>query len=111
MVPGLDVDFDAPEDEQIEQEFIPGSENRAVPVFQGASQPARDREFEWLVDIVNEETQQMKAVPAQSRRGRFVFSHPPVWLRQPTETSSREVNKQAADDEDWNDVDLPPWMQ
>ncbi len=111
MVPGLDVDYDAPEDEQIEQEFLPGSENRVVPIFQGASQPARNREFQWLTDIVDEETQQMKAIPAKSQRGRFTFSQLPAWLRKPKEKQEQPSPQATGEDDDWSDVDLPPWLQ
>jgi tetratricopeptide (TPR) repeat protein len=111
MVPGLDVDYEAPEDEQIEEEFLPGSENRVVPVFQSAAQPARSREFDWLVDIVEEETQQMRVVEGKPQRGRFTFSRPPLWLRRPTEKRDHPDNQPVVDDGDWSDVDLPPWLQ
>ncbi len=99
MVPGLDVDYSAPEDEPIEHEFVPGSENRVIPVIPTAkaSETARP-EYAWLVDIVDEESRQTAALGEETRpQPRFRFSRLPVWLRPPTEKR--------------DEPDLPPWMQ
>ncbi|MBL8156535.1 MAG: hypothetical protein JNM70_20315, partial [Anaerolineae bacterium] len=87
MVPGLDVDYSAPEDEQIESEFVPGSENRIVPAIPTAKAGETARpEYAWLVDIVDEESRQTAALGEESRpQPRFRFSRLPVWLRPPTE--------------------------
>jgi tetratricopeptide (TPR) repeat protein len=95
MVPGLDVDYEAEEDQPLE------------PALQQAAAPKKaTRDFDWLTDIVEEESQQITTVtetPKPERR-RFVFSRPPVWLRQTTE---RNGGSDTPDD----DLDLPPWLQ
>lgn len=104
MVPGLDVDYEAEEDEPLETEFLPGSENRVTPVV--AATPAKARpEYSWLLDIVQEESQHIRAVGQQSAR-RFVFSRLPAWLRKPT-----EARDEVADQADADNVDIPPWLQ
>ncbi|MBL8119953.1 MAG: hypothetical protein JNJ78_20650, partial [Anaerolineae bacterium] len=106
MVPGLDVDYDAPEDEQIEKDFIAGHENRITPGSKASTAESRPRpEFSWLTDIVDEESQQIRTVGERSRR-RFVFSRLPAWLRQPTE---KRDQPQSGDES--NDVDIPPWLK
>jgi nicotinate-nucleotide--dimethylbenzimidazole phosphoribosyltransferase len=99
MVPGLDVDYSAPEDEPIESEFVPGSENRVVPAIPTAKTGETPRpEYAWLLDIVDEESRQTAALGEESRpQPRFRFSRLPVWLRPPTEKR--------------DEPDLPPWMQ
>jgi hypothetical protein len=99
MVPGLDVDYSAPEDEPIESEFVPGSENRVVPAIPTAKTGEAPRpEYAWLVDIVDEESRQTAALGEESRpQPRFRFSRLPAWLRPPTEKR--------------DEPDLPPWMQ
>ncbi len=105
MVPGLDVDYVAPEDEPIETEFLPGSENRAVPIFQtAASASPQPSEFNWLMDIVEHETQQVGSVNEALRQPRFVFTREPAWLRKPTE--QRDIPAGETDD-----IDLPPWLR
>ncbi|MBZ0283104.1 MAG: hypothetical protein K8L97_20370, partial [Anaerolineae bacterium] len=100
MVPGLDVDFEAPEDEQIEREFAAGSENRMMPVVPETPRSRSKRDFDWLVDIVDNETRPMTAVDEKAARRRFSFTRQPAWLRPPTEKQT-----------DADDIDLPPWLQ
>ncbi|MEZ4669283.1 MAG: tetratricopeptide repeat protein [Anaerolineae bacterium] len=102
MVPGLDVDYGAEEDEQLETGFLPGSENRLTPVIP-AGAPKPRPEYNWLLDLVQEESQQARSSGEKARR--FVFSRPPAWLRTPT-----EVRDEPADEMD-ADVDVPPWLQ
>jgi hypothetical protein len=117
MVPGLDVDYEAPEDEPVESEYIQGAARREdVPV--ASTSPTR--EFEWLNQIVAEEA--LEPVQQSSRR-RFVFSRQPVWLRRPVE--QQDITPAATkpdedgdllgwlkdDDADDKDFDLPPWLQ
>jgi tetratricopeptide (TPR) repeat protein len=105
MVPGLDIDYAAPEDEPIESEYIPGSENRASLIFQAATPSSRQTsEFSWLMDIVEQESQQIASVDEPQRRSRFVFSREPIWLRKPTE--KRDTLPGETDD-----IDLPPWLR
>jgi tetratricopeptide (TPR) repeat protein len=94
MVPGLDVDYEAEEDQPLE------------PALQQAAPKKTSRDFDWLTEIVDEETQQISAVtePPRPERRRFVFSRPPVWLRRATE---RNGGSETPDD----DLDLPPWLQ
>jgi hypothetical protein len=108
MVPGLDVDYAAQEDEPIEKEFAPS------PADAEPSQTRQPRDFDWLVNIVEEESQQIAAVQMPGTRRRWVFSRPPVWLREPIEKleppSRLPEAKREADDLD-DDIDLPPWLQ
>jgi len=106
MVPGLDVDYDAPEDEPIEESYLEDPADRAEAIA-----PIRNKkEFDWLLNIVEEETQQVAAIQDGGQKRRFVFSRPPAWLRQPTEMRDQPSSAPAADD-DFDDVDLPPWLQ
>jgi hypothetical protein len=124
MVPGLDVDYEAPEDAPIETEYIQSAAQRreeaaAVPA------PSRARDFEWLNQIVAEEALQPESAQQPAARRRFVFSRQPVWLRQPAEGQSAKPTaaQQAVDEDDdfpgWlkdddaddKDFDLPPWLQ
>jgi tetratricopeptide (TPR) repeat protein len=77
MVPGLDMDFEATEDEPIETEY-------AAPT---ADDDDRPDDFNWLVNVVEEETSRITPIrednePLQAIR-RFVFSRLPAWLRTP----------------------------
>lgn len=72
MVPGVDLDY------------TPESEDAAEPeAAEPVSEHRRDREYEWLVDIVEEETQPAPepTVAAQPDAPRFSFSKLPAWLR------------------------------
>jgi hypothetical protein len=60
MVPGLDVDYDAPEDEWIDED-------------DEASFGADEREYAWVEQMVEEEMAQVEA-PA------FAFTRPPAWF-------------------------------
>jgi hypothetical protein len=106
MVPGLDVDYDAPEDEPVETEFLPtnkAASAKPTPTKEGKTRP----EFGWLLDIVNEESQQVTVVADKTALRRFVFSKQPSWLRKPTEMP----DKSPAGDNDADNVDIPPWLQ
>jgi len=118
MVPGLDVDYEAPEDAPIESEYIQATTRREDVV---ATPPAH--EFEWLNEIVAEEA--LEPAQQQVSHRRFVFSRQPAWLRRPVERQdTAPVATQQAEDEDDNllgwlqeddaddkDFDLPPWLQ
>jgi tetratricopeptide (TPR) repeat protein len=97
MVPGLDVDFEATEDEPLE-EFM----NEAEP-----QTPAHSREFEWVEEIVEEESRQPETttIVAEPARPRYIFSRPPTWLNEP----AGPINH---DDElpDWPS-DVPEWLR
>ncbi|MFN8372449.1 MAG: hypothetical protein U0694_06185, partial [Anaerolineae bacterium] len=94
MVPGLDVDPDAEEATPIEQEFVAEASGHRPHAAQEGGAPDR-REFEWLTDIVDEETsaqpaaapvvmpEQLPAAPEPKapRMPRFSFSRLPAWLR------------------------------
>jgi len=104
MVPGLDVDYEAPEDEPVETEFLPtNKETSAAPAKETKVRP----EFGWLLDIVNEESQQVTVVADKTALRRFVFSKLPTWLRKPTE----QPDKSPAGESEADNVDIPPWLQ
>ncbi len=66
MVPGLDVDYEAREDEV---EAVEALEERAVPALK--------RDYDWVAALATAETALDQ--PATTRP-RFVFSRPPAWL-------------------------------
>ncbi len=106
MVPGLDVDYDAPEDEPVETEFLPTNKAASAPpapAKEGKTRP----EFGWLLDIVSEESQQVTVVADKTALRRFVFSKLPTWLRKPTEQSDLSP----AGETEADNVDIPPWLQ
>ena len=103
MVPGLDLDYQAIEDDQpIESEYIEVPARREQPAVD-TSQPGN---FNWLVDIVDEETGPMRAIQDAPRtRSRFTFSRQPAWLR--TLLARRESTDSESDD----DFELPEWLR
>jgi tetratricopeptide (TPR) repeat protein len=99
MVPGLDLNYEAEEEEPLEHQY---------------SLDQSRREFGWLMDIVEEETGMVAAVEdeeAAPRVRRFIFSRPPAWLRglRPNQKDEEWTkNDQPADE---NDLDLPDWLK
>ena len=75
MVPGLDIDYEAEEDEPVDQGFISEAQTETS-----------EKGFDWLTDIVEEETGPMAAIPDTPRpqpptpAPTFTFSKPPAWL-------------------------------
>jgi thioredoxin-like negative regulator of GroEL len=106
MVPGLDVDYEASEDDEpIEKEFAP-SARRTQEVR------ARAQDFGWLVDIVDqEEDQPPETLPGVAPRSGFTFSRPPVWLRQAAGSSLAGAMPAADAEMDAMGDDLPPWLE
>jgi hypothetical protein len=107
MVPGLDMDFSAEEDEVIETEFVEetdGSRNRQTAAAESEGNPTRA--FKWLVDIVDEESDSLVA-PAE-KRSRFVFTRPPLWLRRRLSDDAFAVDDLAGDEEAVPDE--PVWL-
>ena len=88
MVPGLDVDFTAAEDEPLDAGFEEEVQAHRVRTNLGESEP----EMDWLEAIVEEESQNIAPVmpatpppppmetPAETPV-RFTFSKPPTWLQ------------------------------
>ena len=77
MVPGLDVDYDAPEDAPIEQAYADeGQSHRSARGGQEVA-AADGEQLKWLYEMVDEET---GTGPGASER-QFVFSRPPLWMR------------------------------
>jgi hypothetical protein len=128
MVPGLDVDFEAPEDEPLEHEYVRGPSHRARVETGERAQT----EFGWLTEIVEEETAAMPPVPdvlptpaAQTTgKGRFRFSRLPIWLRRtaplgqaaqpakPAEVPAWLQDAPEPADVDEDDFDLPDeWLK
>jgi tetratricopeptide (TPR) repeat protein len=118
MVPGLDVDYEAPEDEPIETEYIQGGARREE-LAAATTPPSPSRDFEWLNQIVAEEALQPQPAQQPIARRRFVFSRQPVWLRRPVEQQAAQSEEEdndfpgwlRDDDADDKDFDLPPWLQ
>ena len=79
MVPGLDFNINEADDAPIETAFLE-VEQRAPIITLPIEQPAQPTpyDFQWLVDIVEEETVNIEQ---PKRRPRFIFSRPPLWLR------------------------------
>jgi hypothetical protein len=107
MVPGLDVDYDAPEDEPVETEFLPTNKQKSAPPVPTKETKVRP-EFGWLLDIVDEESQQVTVVADKNALRRFVFSRRPSWLRRPTEKPDKSTVDEG---ETADNVDIPPWLQ
>ena len=78
MVPGLDIDYEAREDENEEEEFIDTSTHRERIVSVEA-ESADENEFEWLTDIVEEE--ESAFLPAFNP-DHFSFTKLPLWIQQ-----------------------------
>jgi hypothetical protein len=118
MVPGLDVDYSATEDDKpIEQEFV----EEPVAYRQRAAS-SENAEFGWLEKIVEEETRAAPAKPA--KRFDFVFSRLPAWLRGTKPAAATPPAPQAVEEPEWlrdddeptdnnsdDDDDLPDWLK
>ena len=116
MVPGLDVDYEAEEDAQVEEAFdeLPAQSETA------ATAPAArtSGEFGWLTEIVDEEfnapPENLPATPppaaAAPGKPRFSFSRPPAWLRKLRGEAPEATASTAADDEPIGE-DLPDWLE
>ncbi|MEM6282081.1 MAG: hypothetical protein AAF787_07805 [Chloroflexota bacterium] len=103
MVPGLDLDYDARTDEPVESEFIEAARHRARETTEfSAVKPQRD--FEWLVEIVEKEGD---TGPTPMPRRRFVFTNPPLWLRQNLPASPSPLDDLA---DDGNLPEDPDWL-
>ncbi len=104
MVPGLDLDYEATEDEPLDSEYLQTTEKK--------QQKARD--FDWLVNIVDEETgpiepiRELADVAEAAPQRRFIFKRQPAWLRTPTERQNGEDTTNRASDDDF---ELPDWLQ
>jgi hypothetical protein len=99
MVPGLDLDYQPGEDDALE------------PIEAAGEKKGPD--FDWLSNIVEEETGQVEAirdVAEQGTRRRFVFSRLPAWLRKPVE---RQDSADSGQDKGTSndDFELPDWLQ
>lgn len=99
MVPGLDIDTAAGTtgiDDVLEEDLSEETADAAA---------AMPDDYEWLNEMVDEETKSDIIVPAVAAQApRFVFSRPPRWLRRLLER--RESTSQVQDDSD-----LPAWLR
>ena len=111
MVPGLDVDYAAEEDAQVESDFAQRRAAAQEPTPQAARRAARD--FAWLEQIVGEELRQpptLPETPGSTSKRRFNFSKPPAWLRRLTgRTEKPAAVVETVDVAELGD-DLPPWL-
>ncbi len=120
MVPGVDVDYDVEEDEPIEREFV---EEPALiqPDSSSAAVLTDADEFQWLTDMVDEETREIvpEAPPvlpelpgaSATSKPRFAFTRRPEWLKFSkapawAKKSPANENPPAADSQD----DFPDWI-
>jgi hypothetical protein len=98
MVPGLDVDYEAREEEIADDSAAVGSSRR---------------DYEWVVALVENEAAQIETEMAYPR---FVFTRQPVWLAPPapqTEEQDDGLPEWPTDQEkdgDQND-DMPEWLR
>ncbi len=120
MVPGLDVDYSARGDSPLDEGFaedVRSHRARTLPQFTAVNEG-----FEWLVDIVDEETNStevvppppmpeplaaplpMMAMPTTQSVTRFVFSRLPRWL-QPKSTASQAKEDEEVDEAFDDDFD------
>ncbi|MCL4247841.1 MAG: tetratricopeptide repeat protein [Anaerolineae bacterium] len=98
MVPGLDIDYEASEDEPLETAFETPSHD------DGELEPAMPEDFGWVTEIVDEEMRPQPVLEGTTARApRFVFSRPPVWLRRLLERGSEQPSGE--------DDDLPAWLR
>lgn len=104
MVPGVDVGYDADEGATFDAPLPPDTLPDEMPV------PAQ-RNIQWLVDMVEEETGQMSAVDAASRVARFVFSKRPAWLRGKQDATAHDDWANRDNPADEADLDLPEWLK
>ena len=92
MVPGLDVDYEAEED---------------APLEDYVEEDAYERQegFDWLTDIVEEETQPFAEPPALPPipEKSYTFTHKPIWMRDAAATVAAVAS--AVDGSD-----LPEWL-
>ncbi|MFW5692161.1 MAG: tetratricopeptide repeat protein [Chloroflexota bacterium] len=116
MVPGLDLDYQAREDAPIEQSYL------SETYSEDAAREGADADFQWLVNIVDEESgkppevslENMPGMPQPKREPRFTFSRPPAWLRGNRATGAAQsapAQVMANEDEDIElGEELPPWL-
>ena len=122
MVPGLDVDYEAEEDAQVEEAFheLP-SQPRAVD---GAPSARSSGDFGWLSEIVDEEFNKppenlpptpppaaAAAEPPPPPQPRFSFSRPPAWLRKLRGESAPPAPANTTTSDEPIGEDLPDWLE
>jgi len=118
MVPGLDVDYTAQEDEALEDDFIEETSHRRRQLTEDIELDGTG-EFDWLQNIINEETGPVRVPPAAKQhsppppdslpaveRQRFDFSQPPAWLHDTAMTETPVIDHLATDD----GTDLPDYL-
>ncbi|MFZ4827378.1 MAG: tetratricopeptide repeat protein [Phototrophicaceae bacterium] len=107
MVPGLDFNINEADNAPIETAFIELEQPTPVVNINESQAQSHPYDFQWLVDIVEEET---VAVEQPKRRPRFIFSRPPLWLRrqQPTNTPNDEAPLQDVATE--GSTSEPSWL-
>ena len=118
LVPGLDIDYDADEDAQVEQHFL--SDEAVV---------ASSAKFAWLNTIVEAEVNQppmtmpsaktIVTAPIPTPRRNWSFSRPPAWLTPSQPTGIKPINRvqnplptsdSDFDEFDADDDDVPDWL-
>jgi hypothetical protein len=104
MVPGLDLDYEATEDDEpLDTGYDERPARREQPEMT-EQMDEQSRDFDWLVEMVDEESRPLTPItdmPDVPRQRRFVFTRQPAWLRIPTES----------DNSDDDDFELPEWLQ
>jgi tetratricopeptide (TPR) repeat protein len=99
MVPGLDVDYEAREDEIAE---VAALEERAAPSLK--------RDYDWVVGLAAAESALETPPPA---RPRFVFSRLPAWMSgdKPAPASSDGLPDWVDDEGTSGSADVPAWLK
>ncbi|MAS35855.1 MAG: hypothetical protein CL610_17735 [Anaerolineaceae bacterium] len=113
MVPGLDLDYEAIEDDSpIESTYIESPARREQPAEQSDVPGSEPVNYDWVTDIVNEETGPVQAIQDLPETGgarrRFSFSRPPSWLRSITGKRDQSADNDSEQDDDF---ELPEWLR
>jgi tetratricopeptide (TPR) repeat protein len=105
LVPGLDVDFEAAEDEPVESEFLAPEPEQVIGVEEGDTS-----EFAWVDEIIALETREAVGETALAPntgfgQPRFKFSRQPLWFHAAVNGASNGFNSTPAVDADDDLVD------
>ena len=104
MVPGLDVDYEAEEDQPIETEYLESEpETVLTPDEIAASEP------NWLEEMIAQEERESEAIleAAAGQESQFKFSRFPLWYKPDYEENGAAPDADGTADDD----NLPEWLR